>query len=215
MTSMIAEARAPIVIQLSQDAVPADTDWLDSLIAPLQGETVAVSCGSSIPDPDRDFPQFQWEKNGYFYFTRELAKYRKRYGRGLSFANAAIRRSVWEELRIDPQATGEDFQFQMKLDAAGHQIAFPDDAPVFHHHNYATRALWRRCRNEGLALRGMGFPYNELDLFRDLIGPRQYAQWVREAARGTLRSQAEWLFPWLRPLAVYTGSRFAGDYIWY
>ena len=209
------EAAAPLVVNLSQDAIPADEHWLEHLLRPLEKEGVGASSGSSIPDPDRGFPQFQWERNGYYYFTREIRKFVGKYGKGLSFANTAVPRAVWERLHVEPQATGEDFQFQMKLKAAGLEIAFPQDAAVFHHHNYSLRAVFRRCRNEGLALRGMGCPYSEVDCLIDLARPAKYVQWLREAKRGSLHSAGEWLYPVLRPMAVYVGSRFAKDYVWY
>ncbi len=209
------EACAPIVVNLSQDAVPAGCDWLENLIRPLEDPEVAVSSGPSRPDPERAFRQFQWEKNGYYYFTREIRKFVKRYGKGMSFGNTAVSRKVWESLHIDPQATGEDFGFQMKIHAAGHRIAFPQDAPVLHHHNYTLKGVFRRCRNEGLALREMGCAYHEADLLLDLLSPAKYLQWLREVKRGSLESTAEWLYPVLRPVAVYTGSRFAKKMVWY
>ncbi len=212
---MFEESRGDIMVSLSQDAVPSGPDWLARLVAPLDDPDLGVSCGSSIPDPARDFPQFQWEKNGYYYFTREIGKFTARYGKGLSFANTAVRRAVWEELRIEPQATGEDFGFQMKLHAAGIPIAFPSDAPVLHHHNYTLKGVYRRCRNEGLALREMGCAYHEGDLLADLASPKKYIQWLRELKRGSLRNGAEWCYPVLRPVAVYMGSRFARKMVWY
>lgn len=212
---MFQESRGAIMVSLSQDAVPAGPDWLARLVAPLDASDVGVSCGSSIPDPERTFPQFQWEKNGYYYFTREIGKFTARYGKGLSFANTAVRRAVWEELHIEPQATGEDFGFQMKLHVAGVPIAFPSDAPVLHHHNYTLKGVYRRCRNEGLALREMGCAYHEGDLLTDLASPRKYIQWLREVKRGSLRNSAEWCYPVLRPIAVYMGSRFARKMVWY
>ncbi len=208
-------ASAPIIANVSQDAIPAHEHWLDHLVQPLEDKTVGASSGSSMPDPNRHYPQFQWEKNGYYYFTRGIREFVKRYGRGLSFANAAVSRAVWERLHIDPQPTGEDFQFKKKLHAAGLSIAFPEDAPVLHHHNYALRALYRRCRNEGLALRELGCPYHEGDLLCDLASPAKYVQWLREVKRGSLRNAGEWIYPVLRPVAVYAGSRFARSYVWY
>jgi rhamnosyltransferase len=203
------EARGEFFVNLSQDAVPAGADWLERLLAPFSDGNVGIVCGSSIPDPERDFPQFQWEKNGYFYFTREIKKFTTRYGKGLSFANTAVRRSAWDGLHIEDQEIGEDFGFQMKLHAAGIGMAFPDDAPVHHHHNYTLKRAYLRCRNEGLALREMGCGYHEGDLLLDLVSHRKYIQWLREVKRGSLRNSAEWLFPVLRPLSVYVGSRFA------
>ena len=208
------EADTPVVVNLSQDAVPAHKHWLENLLAPLDEDDVAASCGSSLPDPHRSFPQFPWERNGFFYFTREIRKFSARYGRGLSFANSAVCRPVWERLRLDPQPLGEDFQFQTKLHAAGLRIAFPSDAPVFHHHNYPLSRLYLRCRNEGLALRVLGCPYNELDLLRDLVSVPKYLQWLREVRRGNLKTVADWTYPVLRPLAVYMGSRFARRHVW-
>lgn len=209
------EARGRIVVSLSQDAIPVERTWLDHLVLPLEDPVVGASSGSSIPDPDREFPQFQWEKNGYYYFTREIRKFVARYGKGMSFGNTAVPKAVWERLGIGPQATGEDFGFQMKLHAAGLRIAFPLDAPVWHHHNYTLKGVFRRCRNEGLALREMGCAYHELDLLADLLQLRKNVQWLREIKRGSLRSSAEWLYPVLRPAAVYLGSRFARKMVWY
>lgn len=209
------EARGTVVISLSQDAVPAHTDWLDNLVRPLEEEGVGASCGSSIPDPERPVRQFQWEKNGYYYFTREIRKFMQRYGKGMSFANTAVSRAVWEKVRVDPQATGEDFGFQIKLHQAGLRIAFPQDAPVLHHHNYSLKGVFRRCRNEGLALRQMGCVYNEADVVMDMLSLPKYVQWLREVRHGNLRNAAEWCYPLLRPAAVYYGSRFARKMVWY
>jgi len=211
---LFAESRGGIVVNLSQDAVPASSDWLERLVAPLWDDGVAVSCGSSIPDPKRGH-QFAWERNGMFYFTREMQCFRATYGRGLSLANTAVRRSVWEQVHFDPQATGEDFQLQQKLHAAGMRIAFPEDAPVLHHHHYSLRGIYRRCRNEGLALRDMGFRYTAADAFTDVANARVWVQWLREIRYGRMRSAGEFLYPMLRPAAVFHGSAFAKRMVWY
>ncbi|MEA3364383.1 MAG: glycosyltransferase [Candidatus Hydrogenedentes bacterium] len=202
------ETASPIVVNLSQDAVPAHTRWLENLLAPLDDKGVAASCGRSVPDPERPERQFPWERNGYFYFTAEMRKFRERYGQGFSNANSAIKRAVWEKLRFGPQPIGEDFKFQTKLHAAGYRIAFPDDAPVLHHHDYGMGSLWTRCRNEGLGLRELDCPYTELDLLMDLLSPKKYAVWARDLLHGRLTTPASLLFPVLRPCAVYAGSRF-------
>lgn len=208
------EAGGEFVVNLSQDAIPAHDRWLENLLRPFEDETVAVSCGSSIPDPDRGFPQFAWERNGYMYFTREIQCFVRRYGRGVSFANSAVRRRVWEAVRFTPQGTGEDFQFQMKLAVSPWKVAFAEDAACLHHHTFTTKTLWRRCRNEGIALRQLGCPYGAFDLAADLASPRKYVQWIREWRRGSLRTTAERVFPVLRPVAVYVGSRFGRKALW-
>lgn len=209
------ESGGRFVVNLSQDAVPARADWLEKLVGPLLADSeAAASCGTSIPDPERDYGQFPWERNGYFYFTREMKKFAGKYGKGLSFSNSAVRRSVWERLRFDKQPTGEDFQFQKKLHERGGRIVFPPDAAVLHHHSYSLGGLYRRCRNEGLALRMLGCPYHELDLAADLVSAGKYVQLLREIRRGSVRTCAEAAFPVLRPLAVYAGSRFGRRAVW-
>lgn len=205
-------ARGGIVVNLSQDAVPAHERWLENLIAPLGQPAIAVSCGASLPDPDRDHRQFAWERNGWFYFTREMQKFRRAHGRGVSFANSAVRRAVWERLRFDAQPLGEDFQFQRKVQREGLSVAFPQGAETLHHHDYDLRGLWGRCRNEGLALKQMGCPYGAGDLARDLISPAKYVQWLREVKYRRLHSAAEVLFPVVRPMAVYSGAAFGRSY---
>lgn len=207
-------ASSPIVVTLSQDAIPADDTWLEALLAPLEQEDAVVSCGRSIPDPHRGFHPFAWERNGYFCFTREMHKFRERFGRGLSFSNAAVRRDAWTSLRIDPQPVGEDYQFQAKLHSDRQTIVFAPDAQVYHHHNYDLAGLAQRCRNEGLGLRELGFPYTEWDLVRDLASPRKYLQWAREVRHRRIHSVAEAVFPVVRPLAVYVGSRFGRRAVW-
>ena len=199
-------AKGEIVVNLSQDAVPAHRDWLEKLLAPLEEKTIAASCGRSVFDPERGHRQFAWERNGYFYFTREMARFRQRYGRGLSFSNSAVRRSVWEQLRFGPIALGEDFQFQIAAKEAGFAFAFPEGADVLHHHDYTLPALWRRCRDEGAALKQLGCPYSTLDLARDLSSLPKFVQFARDIAHVRLRTPAEFLFPLLRPFAVYSGN---------
>lgn len=207
------EARGRIVVCLSQDAVPAHGRWLENLIAPVDSGAYAASCGRSVPDPQRGFAQFPWEGNGLFYFTREMRTFARKYGRGLSNANSAVRREVWERLRFGEQIIGEDFRFQTKLHASGYEIAFPDGAEVWHHHTYNLRTLYKRCRNEGLGLRALGCGYGVSDLAADLARPAICMAWLREWSRGTLRTPAALLFPVARPIAVFAGSRFAKRYL--
>ena len=99
---------------------------------------------------------------------------------------------------------------QTKLRAEGLAVAFPDDAPVLHHHDYVLRTLYARCRSEGEGLHLLGCPYTAAMMARDLANTTVAAAWVRELLRGRLTTAATLLFPVVRPLAVYAGSRAAG-----
>lgn len=200
-------AAGRIIVCLSQDAVPAHARWLSNLTAPLEAEA-AASCGRSVPDAERAYRQFAWEANGFFYYTREMHRFRRQFGRGFSLANSAVRREAWEQFHFDPQVLGEDFQLQAKMTAAGMNIAFPGGAEVLHHHAYTLPSLRARCRNEGLAMRQLGFPYRAVDAAADALNPDVWARWAKDGVLGRLRTPAEWLFPIARPMAVYSGSRW-------
>jgi glycosyltransferase involved in cell wall biosynthesis len=201
-------AAGDIVVHLGQDAVPASSDWLDNLIGPLGEEGIGASCGPALADPDRVDPPFFWESVEAWFFTCEARRFQEAFGRPVSFANMAVPRSVWQRLQVDTQAALEDLQFQKKLRAAGLGVAFPEAGAVYHQHSYTPEELFRRCRNEGLAMKQMGFPYSEFDLLRDLLSPRmRYAAW-RARRAGRLVTPAEQRFLRIRPWAVYCGSRF-------
>ena len=198
------------VVNLSQDAIPSHDQWLENLVAPLDDhENVAVSCGRSIPDEERAFAQFPWEKNGYFYFTKEMQRFAKKHGKGVSFANSAVRREVWEKIRFQPIVLAEDFQFQVELQKAGWETSFPENAAVLHHHDYSLEELKHRCADEGEAMRLLGCPYSFGDCLSDWLHYRKNIQWLREIKYHRLNSKAAWLFPLLRPWAVYRGNRKA------
>jgi rhamnosyltransferase len=198
------------VINLSQDAIPAHEQWLENLVASLdENDKVAVSSGRSIPDEQRSYLQFPWEKNGYFYFTREMQQFLQKNGPGVSFSNSAVRRSVWETIRFQPIILAEDFQFQIALQQAGWLTAFPSGAEVLHHHDYTPEKLEQRCRDEGEAMHQLGCPYSLSDCILDWVHYRKNVQWLREIKYHRLNSKAAWLFPILRPWAVYRGSRNA------
>lgn len=207
-------AQLPIIVTLSQDAVPEHPGWLESLVTPLADPHVGVVCGPSKPDPDRAFRQFAWERNGYFYFTQEIRSFIAKYGRGVSFSNAALRRSTWKHVGLGEQPLGEDFLFQMLLRANGFDVAFAPEAAVLHHHTYDMSTLFARCRNEGLALRKLGMRYTVGQCMSDLVSTPKYVQWAREFLRGGLRTPAEFVFPVVRPLAVLSGSQFARKHRW-
>ena len=66
------------IVNVSQDAIPAHDRWLEHLVAPLdKNQNIAVSTGRSVPDDQRTFSQFPWERNGYFYFTKEMRLFKR------------------------------------------------------------------------------------------------------------------------------------------
>ena len=205
-------ARGEVLVFLNQDATPADDGWLERLTAPLfAGDRRSAAVQGGIREwPDAN-GRFYWNSSGHrFYFTRETERWLARFGGiGFSTVNAALRREAWAAHPFGAAAIMEDKKWQREVVGAGYKIVDRPDAFVFHTHDYDFGWLVSRCVSEGFGWRALGEPYRLRDLLFDLARPRIYADLARGLARGRIRSVAELLFPWLRPLMLYRGSRFA------
>lgn len=206
-------AEGEFIVSISQDAVPADRQWLAQLLAPFAyGAIAAVQGIDRLP---LDQPVFYWDSVGMFYQTRDCRKWNERYhGIGLSFANCALRKSVWEENRFGRVAMSEDRVFQKRITAKGYLCFIQWPANCFHSHRYpSVMALANRCANEGQGFRNVGVDYTARDLLFDLLRPTVWYLWTVGLLRGALRTLPELLFPLVRPLAVFVGNRFAKEYV--
>lgn len=206
-------ARGRYVVILSQDAVPANERWLNCLVAPLlaDAEVAAVQGYCRLPEGE---PLFYWERKGLFYFTRESERWIRDYhGIGFSNVNSAVRRSVWEKIRFGSVPMSEDKAFQQKLVAQGHRVAQAPEALVYHAHTYDVVGLTKRCLNEGLGYRAIGWRYRWWECGLDLVNPTMWLTLRYGLADREVRSVSELLFPLIRPLALLIGNRCFKRYI--
>jgi rhamnosyltransferase len=207
-------ARGSVLVFLNQDAVPADREWLQRLVEPLLDGDAAVAAvqGAIIEVPDRD-RRFFWESCGdRFYFTRETARWLEAHdGIGFSTVNCAIRRRVWQRHPFGWAPIMEDKKWQREVTGLGLTIRTAPAAAVHHTHDYDLRALLRRCRSEGFGWYTLGVRYSLGDAVRDMLKPRVALTLLGGLVRGRVRSSAELLFPWLRPLSLWWGNRFASN----
>ncbi len=209
---LFSHCRGEIIATLSQDACPVGTGWLEAITEPIRaGRADVVQGWETLSDKP-----FFWERIGRFYATSEWRPFFERYGwsdvPGLSTVNLAVRRSVWEETGFGPIPMCSDKLFQKRVFEAEKRVELRRDAVVRHGHEYRTRSLFKRCANEGMALRRLGFRVSARRTVRDALNRRNYGALIRGVARGEVRSPAEALFPVLRPLGVWYGNRFLSDY---
>jgi rhamnosyltransferase len=205
-------ARGEILVNLSQDVVPISPTWLEELTLPFQDPAVAaVSARCRYRDDSTG--GFLWQRMGWFYFTRDMKKIRKRFGTAFSNANSAVRKKVWEENRIGEIPIAEDILFQKKILDKGHEIRFLEKPLAYHEHGFSVSSLAKRCINEGLGFKRIGISYTILDFLLDFASPRKYLLLVEKTVDGKIRSWSEFFFPFLRPVCVFWGNHFRKRYL--
>jgi len=183
-------AKGRILVFLSQDAVPASSDWLSELVASFDDPQVGAVYG-------RQFP-----KNGSSMERRDL--FDAIYGdkkiikdpadcsdRGYRFyhfsdVNAAIRRSVWERCNFPENLkVFEDLGIAKLILDDGWTIVYEPQAAVFHSHVHSTMGLFKRYFDIGYTLRVLRIwdaPGTRDSLLRD--GWKLLRKKVRKAGPG-------------------------------
>ena len=199
------------VATISQDYVPANEDWLAELIKPLE-QGADVSLGSAIPPPDRR--PFYWETRRFCYTSEGSEFIRKHGGIGFSCTCLATRRDVWEQTGFgDDTPMSEDKIFQKRCFEKGFSnVIHAEKALGYHGHQYGSSSVFRRCENEGFGWKWVGERYGFGSMLIDLVSPSAWAKLGLGIVTGKVRSAAEFLFPVIRPIAVYRGNRHGTEY---
>lgn len=205
-------AQGEIIIALSQDAVPAGTDWLVNMIAPFVNPSIAAVQGVDILPRGEEL--FYWDKVRKFFYTRESRTWISTHNNiGLSFTSCAVRRRVWEENPLGNVEMSEDKVFQKTLTEKGHTIFFQRNARDYHFHVYTVRSLAKRCENEGLGWRLAGQRYFLTDMILDIFNPEILYLLLRGIVTFQITRMSEFLFPLIRPFFIFKGNHFTKEYV--
>lgn len=139
-----------IVIFLTQDAIPANEDFLTNLIKPLDEEKVAISTGRQLPKADATKMEqlvrtFNYPAESYIRSKSDLPNM----GIKTFFCSdvcAAYKRDIYLQLGgFDyPLKTNEDMFFAAKVINEGYKIAYAADALVYHSHNFSLKEQYKR-----------------------------------------------------------------------
>jgi rhamnosyltransferase len=153
----IAASTAEIVTFASAHVYPVYDTWIEELVAPFDDEQIALTYGRQQTPPGGRFSEqrllSQW-------FPAQSAR-RQRHP-FCNNANAAIRRSAWEQRPYDEQLTGlEDLDWAKYAMESGHSIAYVAEAPVVHVHDESFRQVFNRYRREAIAHKDI---YNDQEM---------------------------------------------------
>ena len=145
----IKEAKREFVVIASAHVYPVYPDWLETLLHPFQDERVAVAYGKQRGPEFAKFSEQQIFHQWYPDFSKPNQE-----TAFCNNANAAIRKSLWEENNYDETLTGlEDLAWAKWAKERGHSIAYVAEAEIIHVHNETPRGVFNRYRREAMALR--------------------------------------------------------------
>ena len=205
--------KAPIVVNLSGDAIPASDTWLHYLLANFSDGGVGAVYGRQLPKPGSTMERCDTFDRVYGE-QRIVKDPAHRNGLGYRFyhfsdANNAIRRSVWE---ANPYPEGlkmyEDLAIAKRILDARWKIIYEPQAPVFHCHDYNAKQLFKRYFDIGYAfkeLRIWDAPGTRSTLFRDFrrLLSRQFTRASKDA-RGS-RSRVSIAQSFAKPAGLLVG----------
>ena len=193
---LMREASGAHVALLSQDAQPADGQWLGRLLAgfELAGD-VGLVYGPYRPRPGAS-PAVSLELERWFgSLAPDGAPRVDRLGAGerlqpralmgargfFTDANACIARAAWERVPFRELAYAEDRLLALEMLRAGYAKAYLPEAAVLHSHEYGARQELRRGFDEWRGLR-------EVYGWREPCSPAQLARGLR-GELGSARTQ--------------------------
>ena len=149
------ESIGDIVVFMTQDAVPANDEFLENLIAPLAEDKVAVSTGRQLPKRDATRMEqlvrsFNYPPESHIRSKADVPKM----GIKTFFCSdvcAAYNREIYLELDgfEYPLKTNEDMFFAAKAIENGFRVAYAAEALVYHSHNFTLREQYKRNYIQG------------------------------------------------------------------
>lgn len=203
-------ATGDVLVFTSQDASAADSNWLRNLVQPLRDdERVAGVYGRQLPREDAKPPERFFLD---FLYGPESREQRVAGPAELSMAttlfsnaNAAIRRSIWEEFRFaDDIIMSEDQDWSRRVLVAGYTIRYEARAAVRHSHPYTLGKAFRRFFDSGVSAERAY-----------LASAASSARVLRGAAFDYAARELVWLWRtdqrrWIPYAAVYELAKFGG-----
>jgi len=209
----IKESHSEFIVLASAHVYPVYPDWLESLLAPFTDPQVALSYGKQRGSSLNKFSEQQIFHHWYPDNSQPHQPHPF-----CNNANAAIRRSLWEQYRYDENLPGlEDLEWAKRVTDHGFVVSYVAEAEVVHTHEETPRVVYNRYRREAMAFKRL-FPqehYRLWDLFHNLS--TNIASDISHARRQrklfSCLSEIFW-FRWMQFWGTYKGYRQSGPLTW-
>ena len=147
-------ARGEYLVFLTQDATPANTDWLDALLTPLRADPlIAGAYSRHLPRPHCH--PMEWRRIAEDELSGR-AESCLNSGAAPDYANnpascyffsnvsSVLRRNVWQQYPFPEVEFAEDQLWARRVLEAGYQTAYRADSLVYHSHGYGPWPNFRR-----------------------------------------------------------------------
>src|SRR5215208_2406667 len=145
----IRAATRELIVIASAHVYSVYPDWLEALLHPFEDEEVALTYGKQRGPATAQFSEQQIYQQ--WYPDRSHARQSTAF---CNNANAAIRKSLWEQHPYDETLTGlEDLSWAKWAKEQGYDIAYLAEAEIIHVHNETPRGVFNRYRREGMAFK--------------------------------------------------------------
>ncbi|MFT6714340.1 MAG: glycosyltransferase involved in cell wall biosynthesis [Planctomycetota bacterium] len=159
---MAALGSGELCVFLTQDAIPAGKDWLETLVANFEDPDVGAAYCRNAPRPDADFLTgiFSADDPGYSLERREvrladvedyeeLDAHAKRLLYNFNDVASCVRRKLWERHPFPRTWFGEDVLMARAFLEAGFTVVYDVDAAVEHSHDYTVDETHKRAVIDG------------------------------------------------------------------
>lgn len=145
----IAAATGQVVVFASAHTYPVYDTWLEHLTRPFEDPAIALTYGRQVGGPTTPYSESQILAT--WFPAHSQARQEHAFANN---ANAAIRRSEWEQVPFDEDLTGlEDLDWAAKAQRRGLGIAYVAEAAVVHLHREGFSQTRHRYRREAIAHR--------------------------------------------------------------
>jgi glycosyltransferase involved in cell wall biosynthesis len=156
----IQAAESELVVIASAHVRPVYPDWLECLLGPFDDPQVALVYGRQRGDDSSRFSERQIFRQ--WFPDVDMPSQTHAF---CNNANAAVRRTLWQQHAYDEELTGlEDVAWAKWAMGAGQRIAYAAHAEVIHVHTENPRRVYERYRREGMAFKRI-FPESHFSAY--------------------------------------------------
>ncbi len=157
---MASRTRGDLLVFLTQDAIPAGPDWLQTLVRNFEDDGVGAAYCRNVPRPDADRATkiLSAGDPGYAIERKvqkapapgvELSPDDKRLLYNFNDVASAVRRDLWVRHPFPRTNFGEDVLMARALIEGGFDVVYDAEAIVEHSHDYTPEQMWARGEIDG------------------------------------------------------------------